>query len=289
MWTCASKLAHNGGLLSELMIAGEPMKLDKMKVMVGLSALLTLGLSACNRAESRCARAEGATQERMDACELGCAKKDEDSCQTLKQLEAELERAHPISGFNADRQGLAKLINELAQKHSGGQRAIARAMARQLKLPAPQDYFTQHYGQPKGALLARELERSPLKLYALPAAIATEQAKGRTEVLTNAIIDAKDDGATYPQQLAIQAYQGQPPLTLYTVRLVRPKDQDGFALWSFIHDGQQFRYIGQQLQIEDYPPEDDSQKAMRQLPMRAVKQMMGEQEKTLEQIMGKGP
>lgn len=253
-------------------------------IIISVALVLSL-LTGCDRPESVCARTEGTAQARLDACELGCAKRDDDSCKTLRELEAKLEAEHPITSYKDSREELRRLMEDLVKKHDGGERAIARAMARQLTLPDAKDYFTQHFGAAKGAALARELESSPLKLYALPQALSNEHKKGRKVILTNVIESAEDDGATYPQHLAIKEYKGQPPLKLYTVRLVNQSEVAGWALRAFIHDGQQFRFVGPMTRAEDNPPDDERLKAMRELPMRHVRQLMSENQKTMDEIM----
>ena len=104
-------------------------------------------------------------------------------------------------------------------------------------------------------------------------------------MLTNVIESVDDDGATYPQHLALKEYKGQPPLKLYTIRLVNEHETAGWALRSFIHDGQQFRFVGPMTRAEDNPPDDERLKAMRELPMRNVRQLMSENQKTMDEIM----
>ena len=258
------------------------------------AATLTLALLwgvlalACDRPGPTCKALRDQSQTRWDACELACAQRDEDACATLRELGLTLERAHPISAFEADRAGLRKLFESIIAAHQRGELAVAQAMARQLELPDPGGFFASRFGAQRGAALTRELERSPLKLYALPKAMASEHTRGRKVLLTDELISEQDEGATYTQHLALKLDQGQPKLKLYTLRMAREREEDGFALWSFIHDGQQFRYVGKLLHLEDHPPTDESLRAMRELPMRKVRHLLSQNPMmTLDELMGR--
>lgn len=106
----------------------------------------------------------------------------------------------------------------------------------------------------------------------MPQALKDEAAKKRTTLLIHQVQPGRDEQATILQMFALD--HATAPMTLYTARWVSARNTEGFALWSFIHHDGQFYYLGKLWGLEDPPPTDPAHRAMRELPLQKVRELL---------------
>lgn len=228
----------------------------------------------CDKNNALCLNDNTEAKGKWEACQLSCVQKNQKACAQLKTLEAHFVKTHAPT-TSPDREGLRVTIETIIKLNAEGKTGPAIALAKQLELKDPQAFFSDYYDAKTAKRLTDEYNSKPIKLYALPNALALQgKTHGRKTILTDVHTQPKDPSSTLLQHLAI--YKAKKPIKLYTLRLVQEKAQTGFALWSFIHDGSGFKYLGKMRHIETYPPTDKTQIATRDLPMKQVESLLAQ-------------
>ena len=147
--------------------------------------------------------------------------------------------------------GLRDMMADLVRAH---QRSPAKAQTTaesKLALQAPEAWFTEHFGEAGKHLL------SEYKIYGhgfaeFPRMINDQGSKyGRKTFVVDRISTATDSKATGFQARALEAMKK--PVPLYTFRL-RGEGKSDFVLYSFIHDGATFRYVGRMARLDGKLP-----------------------------------
>lgn len=139
-------------------------------------------------------------------------------------------------------EGLKKLTEDLLAAVKAGDKDKSGALVRSLALPRSAAWFTKIFGDDAGARLETEYQALlPDLVKQLTALYSRCIDMGQTEVRAIRIENA-GDAATGLQNSAFEAMKT--PVALYTVKLVKPGDDLGMALWSFAHVDGSFRLIG---------------------------------------------
>jgi hypothetical protein len=120
-----------------------------------------------------------------------------------------------------------------------------------LVLPDPLAFFSAHFPLEVAARLADEYKAQPPGLAAF---LATQKKQGRTELRVEKFERADDPDAVGYQEHALAAMTA--PIPLYSLRLRAPGQRNGRHLYSFVHDGGQWRYLGPMKQVKAGLAED---------------------------------
>ncbi len=249
--------------------------------MRALLILATASLLGCDPMREPCLSEQGAQDtSRWRACVASCERGTDASCARADALRAALhtppERAYP-----ADRDGLRALVHDILSAQQAGDSAQAHRLANSLTLRDPDAWFGAHFSPDMARRLVADFHKSQRPLYAMADAIAQEHNLGKRDLIIGQHSRPGDLDSNLLQHLALQAMTDLTPL--YTVRLVTPGDAVGFALWSFIHDGQGFRYVGRMAAVDMAPAQDEQEQALRELPLSRVREVLGAR---FEQVAG---
>lgn len=150
--------------------------------------------------------------------------------------------------------GLRDLMADLVRAH---RRDVADARARAaevLALPAAADWFAKRFGAEVGKHLAHEYQVYGHGFEEFPR-LVTEQGEkhGRKQFVVERISSPADPKAFGFQARALEAMTEAVPL--YTFRL-RGEGKADFILYSFVHDGVTFRYVGRMARFDGKLPKD---------------------------------
>jgi hypothetical protein len=119
------------------------------------------------------------------------------------------------------------------------------ALADSLNLPDPLAFFSAHFPLDVAARLADEYRAQPPGLGRF---LAAQKADGRTELRVEKFERADDPDAVGYQEHALAAMTT--PIPLYSLRLRAPGQRNGRHVYSFVHDGGQWRYVGPMKQVK---------------------------------------
>lgn len=123
-----------------------------------------------------------------------------------------------------------------------------------LELADHDRWFSDRFGAEMGATLSAEY--APVKgqfaqlARVLEGLIAGEQ----TQISVERFERADDPAATGYQSLALAAMKRATPL--YSVRMTNGNRDDGFHIWSFVHDDGTFRWVGKLKAVRAGPADD---------------------------------
>ena len=150
--------------------------------------------------------------------------------------------------------GLRDLMADLIRAHQRDA-AEARAKAEQvLALPNAADWFTRRFGAEVGKHLASEYQIYGHGFTEFPRLLTDQGEKhGRKTFVVERITEPTDPKAFGFQARALGAMKERLPL--YTFRL-RGEGKSDFVLYSFVHDGATFRYVGQMARMNGRLPGD---------------------------------
>lgn len=114
--------------------------------------------------------------------------------------------------------------------------------AQTLVLPEPKKWFGETFGAEKASDLSNEYNGVLKKAGGadgLAQFIGKQVGLGKTDI-TVFLVDkrTRKGGQRLAQESALR------PLPLYSVRFKRPGATHGMTLWSFVHDGEAFRFVG---------------------------------------------
>jgi hypothetical protein len=94
-------------------------------------------------------------------------------------------------------------------------------------------------------------------------------AKGRTKVTVTRVEKPNDRNGTGYQSNAIKKMVS--PVALYHVEFDEPNSDEGYSLWSFIHDGTSFRFVGKMKRVS--PPSSEDMDVLGEARMSDVDKM----------------
>src|SRR5688572_10336674 len=145
-------------------------------------------------------------------------------------------------------------MTELLAAVRAGDQDRAQTLAASLELPDPDAWFEQHFPPEIAARLAAEYAPLRGRVGELSARLRDLLAAGNTLLAVERFDDPGNVDATGYQSLALRAMTHDAPL--YSVRLRKDGEGEGFHIWSFIHDGESFRWIGKLRAITGQKPAD---------------------------------
>lgn len=149
--------------------------------------------------------------------------------------------AAPAIRYPASKTGLRTLTEDILEALAANDAERANRIAETLALPDPEAWFGEHFGPEIGAKLAAAYGPAAAGMDQMVAAFATAQDAGQS------VIDIDRFTKTSPYATGYQALvfeRARAPVTLYSIRLTTPDAERGLHLWSFIHDGDTFRWAG---------------------------------------------
>ena len=149
--------------------------------------------------------------------------------------------ASPGATYPADATGLRELIGDLQRLAREDDRARAFPLADSLRIGEPERFFSELFGAELGALIARDYGDKAERIRELVPLLAELGEAGKTAITVEAF-DEPSEGAVGYQARALSRMVE--PTPLYSVRLAREGEGRGFHLWSFVHDGERFRWAG---------------------------------------------
>lgn len=160
------------------------------------------------------------------------------------------------------------------------------ALTKDFALPDAKAWFEKTFGPEAGARLHAEYEAMPMKDWSkgwpeLRKMIVDQQ---RGTLATSRHTSAEDDMATGHQANALRAMKQ--PVALYRIQLTRADGEKSFTLWSFVHEGGTFRFIGKTKQAKPVEPGadksvDSAVDMLGELPIRRARELMKEQRERL--------
>lgn len=175
--------------------------------------------------------------------------------------------------------------NDLIHTVKADKEGDFKAMAKDLVLPDPKGWFPKVFGDEAGARLLAEYEASPMRDFSKGFGdlrkLIVEQK--RDTIATSRHTSPDDEMATGHQVNALRAMKQ--PVALYRIQLTRADGEKSFTLWSFVHEGDKFRFIGKTKKSK--PADPDAKMArevdmLGELPMKRARELMKEQSDKLE-------
>lgn len=116
-------------------------------------------------------------------------------------------------------------------------------LAKDLVLEDPSAFFTRTFGAEVGARLATSYQAESARVASFAKIIRLNQINhGRHKTIIEEFTDPEDPRATGLQARALAAMSE--PTPLYSVRFTALKKSGELHLFSFVHDGVRFRYVG---------------------------------------------
>ncbi len=140
-----------------------------------------------------------------------------------------------IEGFSARMRDLLRIC-------ATGTDVEAQANVKDLMMRDARAWFSTTFGEDKADALLKEYAIWPLRIPQLPAEVRKNQAAGKTTVLAERFATPGDEMSTAYQSIALGKMQA--PTPLYSLRLVKPGEKEGWHLWSFAWVGGKYRFVG---------------------------------------------
>jgi hypothetical protein len=151
--------------------------------------------------------------------------------------------------------GLIALGTDLAAAARGkDEQALARLLE-SLRLRDPEAWFDATFGKTLGAALATEYRPTREEIGQLATVIERLHQDGLVRLTAERFV-AADDPASVGYQSAALAKMAR-PTPLYSLRLASADGARVFHLWSFVHHGGTFRYVGKMRRTVDSPAGGD--------------------------------
>ncbi len=165
-------------------------------------------------------------------------------------------KAAPVARitFASGVSGLESFMTELVSAVRAGDQDRAQTLAASLELPDPTAWFEQHFPPEVATRLVAEYEPLRGRVAEVTARLQDLLAGGSTLLAVERFDDPANADATGYQSLALRAMTHD--IALYSVRLRKDGEGEGFHIWSFIHDGESWRWIGKLRAITGQKPAD---------------------------------
>ena len=222
--------------------------------MIARALTVVLLLAACSSEQDGDDGREPALSEGRDAAPGGL----EAGAQATPRSDASGDRAIEYPDTTG---GLHQLVTHIAAAIDRGDRRRAVALVDSLRLPDPGGWFARVFGRRLGVELAREYADLADDIRELVPLLRSLTGSGNTEILVERFAEPASSAVGY-QKRALERMVNRVPL--YSVRLVEPGSQRGFHLWSFVHDGASFRWVGKMKRVA---PEDAAERAAPPVPL----------------------
>jgi hypothetical protein len=170
--------------------------------------------------------------------------------------------------FPSGASSLESLVGELQAALRDGKGEHVAALAGSLELPDAAAWFEQHFAPEVAARLTAEYEPLRGRMGELGDQVRALAADGRTLIAAERYDDPGNLDATGYQALALRAMTHDAPL--YSVRLRKDGEGEGFHIWSFVHDGDSFRFAGKMRTVKGPLPSPAPDPDPLELRQRAV-------------------
>jgi hypothetical protein len=148
-------------------------------------------------------------------------------------------------------------------------------------LPDAKGWFDKTFGPEAGPRMLAEYEANPMKDWkrGWPELREMIVDQGRDTIATSRHDNPDDEMATGHQANALRAMKT--PVALYRIQLTRPDGEKSFTLWSFVHDGGKFRFIGKTKKSKAAAAGsgtvDSTVDLLGELPIKRARELMKEQ------------
>jgi hypothetical protein len=152
------------------------------------------------------------------------------------------DRAAKAIEYPATSAGLEDMMSALIDAVRAKRTDDVEAATARLELPDHARWFDATFGETVGARLSAEYEPVRGQFAQLARVIEGLIAANQTQMTVEKFTDEHDPAATGYQHLALAAMKRS--TALYSVRLTGGDDDDGFHIWSFVHESGTFRWIG---------------------------------------------
>jgi hypothetical protein len=139
--------------------------------------------------------------------------------------------------------GLKRLTEEILAATKSGDKTKVSTLVKSLTMPDYEAWFNKTFGSEKGAKLAADYKSKANDFETGVTELFSKMvAEGKTEVRVSRFDRAGNSEATGAQNQALAGMKE--PAPLYSVRMVRPGEELGMHLWSFIYADGSFRFAG---------------------------------------------
>lgn len=149
-----------------------------------------------------------------------------------------------LPALQAEESDEAKVTAKMKEAYAAAEKkdeGELKRIAEGLKLPQPDVWFASQFGDEKGAKIASSYMDMNVDT-AFPGLILQIAGKGQSNVQVTAIAGKDDPNAVGNQKDALTEMKN--PLTLYSVRFIKPGDEKGFHLYSLAVIDGQVRFLG---------------------------------------------
>ncbi len=154
--------------------------------------------------------------------------------------------------YPATAEGLKQQLEDIHAAIEAGKDAEAKALVAEWKLPDHGAWFKKTFGDARGAKLDAEYSKLVGLVPQLRGLVAKRYEKGQKQIVIRKIDNPGSMDARGLQAKALRAMKSK--VTLWDVSFVKPGDELGYSLWSFVHVGGKFRFIGKMRGLNDKPP-----------------------------------
>lgn len=138
--------------------------------------------------------------------------------------------------------GLEKLMRDLQVAIVAEDEKQSTLLIASLRLTPAETWMKHAFGDELGAVLSDEYKPQREEIGLLAEVLAEQYEQGLTQVQGNRFHTPNVPAATGYQNAALEKMTS--PVALYSARLYSADRSRTFHLWSFIHEGGSFRYVG---------------------------------------------
>lgn len=138
--------------------------------------------------------------------------------------------------------GLKRLMRDLRTAVTANDEAEMTVLVGSLRISDSEQWMANVFGDELGAQLSAEYTPQREEIGLLVALLKEQFGKGLTTIQVERFQTANVQTATGYQSTALSKMQST--VALYSVRLSSDTSVDSFHLWSFVHQGGSFRYVG---------------------------------------------
>jgi hypothetical protein len=150
-------------------------------------------------------------------------------------------------------QGLQSLMGHLVTAIQADDPKEEVRLLDSLRLSDPRAWFRATFDAKLADKLADEYQPIHDGIGQLLDTLQTMVSNGQTVPEAEQFAEPDQTGATGYQSAALSRMVKRTPL--YSVRLKTPDGSRVYHLWSFVHDGGSFRFVGKMRKVEDRPPQ----------------------------------
>jgi hypothetical protein len=164
----------------------------------------------------------------------------------------------PVS-YPASPEGLEQLISDILDSVDPTNEKKLAPLIESLRLRKYEQWFETRFDRAKGKLLADEYAPISADIGLIVKKLENLKQRNRTTISVQMFNRTGDEESVGYQSEALSRMITATPL--YSVRLLDEKKEKAFHLWSFIHDGTSFRFVGKMraLSRPDYAGDTDMQ------------------------------